>query len=1244
MKRTTGGPPRPKRPPKPKRPHAPQPKAPQQPKPPTGKPTEPPAYQHSFQHPLQPNIIEAKREIARLTQELRELVDDTERPFIDLQHELHEYQDSLAEQQKVISAHAKTHLDQLEHIYNESRKASATELDANRKNVARLRAQASRMLKGDEQKRLLASYDKLDAALDAEAISRRRNAQQATKGAAGSFMLKHEAGLKEFSKAIITAPFFHTIVDKVFDAKRAAVEKAKNQQNEDKLVKSAEREFLESMRKAGMGELQAQRAQRQTTVPSPDATIRPGKNQVYRPGSEGQPEGRPMPKQTGPSVQFPTQSVLMPGANGPRVVKLRPVNTTPTKVHNEQPEEAGSGAAEWASRYLRGKRSQPAEGTGPVQLKVEQGISEETKRQSAYLTNIEHSSSDTLPDLITAQTSVIRDIHQTLTRMLDSSNKSNEEKRRADQRTEIHAREHEQISGVGGTGPVGDKDENEGRGGGMFQDAMDNMFRRGAKGLLNKTKWGRKFTGSKWGGRILGKGTGTGEKLGEKFLGRGARTVEEGVLENGSKFGRLGKYLRLGRGAVQAGEGLAEGGAAALEGGAATAAEGTGAALTSGGAAALEGGAATAGSGAISGAVGGATTAVASKIPILAAIYAALRTGYGAYKGVRDTNEIQGFNEEHKTTTAEKWGSGLVGAGKGVGDIGHDAQQMFTLGTGDWFKKKIENGIWGLMGLDPEKEREKIEEEGKKTQTTVANWFTGIFGEDVNKVKADEAAKKAEIERKQTEESKKGLATSDVVKGMATKAPEPEKPAPATDEEVIAPPPPPPRPAPVHEEETIAPPPPPTAPLRVSPTSLVGTGNTPLDLRAFNPDDVSGPAAMAEPNRAPIPVVVEDIDDILDAIDDGTEELHAIRLIIKKHFNSIEDIIDADQKKAEEEEDKNKKPQSVWDRAKKLAMGVTKPQAQTNVAAGAPATTPVPAGGAPADGGAPAAEPEPVRHSVRRFARATGTAMGLPGTAAAGTAAATATGGGGLKDVSELSVSDAQIERTKKHESFQPKPYPDPPGSGLFSIGYGHQIKPGEHFTEIDEKQATELLHQDMSISEAAIKSNIKVPLTQNMYDAMVDLGHSGPGWIQKFAPTLNGGDYKGFVARMQSVNKAMVKGKLQVLPGLASRRQQEADLFMAGAPAAPGGTSPTATPDTGGTPMSPAVQPTTPNTGAKVLGASTQNAAMKAAPTPAAASSTANTAISSNVSNNNTTVAATDTRNAESTYQRSQNRNYVRT
>lgn len=58
--------------------------------------------------------------------------------------------------------------------------------------------------------------------------------------------------------------------------------------------------------------------------------------------------------------------------------------------------------------------------------------------------------------------------------------------------------------------------------------------------------------------------------------------------------------------------------------------------------------------------------------------------------------------------------------------------------------------------------------------------------------------------------------------------------------------------------------------------------------------------------------------------------------------------------------------------------------------------------------------------------------------------------------------------------------------SGENTIGYGHVVLPNEHFTTITEEEAEELLRKDIAIAEDAINRYVKVPLTQNRFDALV--------------------------------------------------------------------------------------------------------------------------------------------------------------
>lgn len=85
-----------------------------------------------------------------------------------------------------------------------------------------------------------------------------------------------------------------------------------------------------------------------------------------------------------------------------------------------------------------------------------------------------------------------------------------------------------------------------------------------------------------------------------------------------------------------------------------------------------------------------------------------------------------------------------------------------------------------------------------------------------------------------------------------------------------------------------------------------------------------------------------------------------------------------------------------------------------------------------------------------------------------------------------MKISQQGLDLIKQHESFSPVPYLCP--AGKLTIGFGHVVQAWEHFTRISEEEAEELLHQDVSIAENCVNSAVKVPITQNQFDAMVSL------------------------------------------------------------------------------------------------------------------------------------------------------------
>jgi lysozyme len=167
--------------------------------------------------------------------------------------------------------------------------------------------------------------------------------------------------------------------------------------------------------------------------------------------------------------------------------------------------------------------------------------------------------------------------------------------------------------------------------------------------------------------------------------------------------------------------------------------------------------------------------------------------------------------------------------------------------------------------------------------------------------------------------------------------------------------------------------------------------------------------------------------------------------------------------------------------------------------------------------------------------------------------------------LSDLAVGEAGMGIVKKWEPDPNDPYtqaPDPVEQP--TIGYGHKIRPKEGHSKIfdkpiDESIAQQLLAIDVGDAEDAVRRHVKVPLTQNEYDALVAFtynvgegkpkekdGSGGSGLAgSTLLEKLNAGDYDGAAKEFPKFNKGRVGGKLVVLPGLVNRRAEEKQLFM---------------------------------------------------------------------------------------------------
>ena len=144
-----------------------------------------------------------------------------------------------------------------------------------------------------------------------------------------------------------------------------------------------------------------------------------------------------------------------------------------------------------------------------------------------------------------------------------------------------------------------------------------------------------------------------------------------------------------------------------------------------------------------------------------------------------------------------------------------------------------------------------------------------------------------------------------------------------------------------------------------------------------------------------------------------------------------------------------------------------------------------------------------------------------------------------------MRTSDKGIDFIKAKEGFRALAYRD--SVGVLTIGFGHTqgVEEGQTITEDD---ADALLRAELVKYELAVERYVRCDMTQNEYDALVSLAyniginHFSQSSVVRF---LNSGDRPRAAAAFSMWNKGTVNGRLTVIPGLAERRKQEAELFL---------------------------------------------------------------------------------------------------
>ncbi|MBY0444878.1 MAG: lysozyme [Burkholderiales bacterium] len=133
------------------------------------------------------------------------------------------------------------------------------------------------------------------------------------------------------------------------------------------------------------------------------------------------------------------------------------------------------------------------------------------------------------------------------------------------------------------------------------------------------------------------------------------------------------------------------------------------------------------------------------------------------------------------------------------------------------------------------------------------------------------------------------------------------------------------------------------------------------------------------------------------------------------------------------------------------------------------------------------------------------------------------------------------IALIQKFEGLRLTSYQD--SVGIWTIGDGHtgaDVKPG---MTINPSQVLILLQQDLERFESGVNKSVKVPLTQNQFDALISFSYNvGLGNFSKstLLKRLNEANYSGAADQFPRWNKAGG----QILKGLVDRRNAEAALF----------------------------------------------------------------------------------------------------
>lgn len=161
-----------------------------------------------------------------------------------------------------------------------------------------------------------------------------------------------------------------------------------------------------------------------------------------------------------------------------------------------------------------------------------------------------------------------------------------------------------------------------------------------------------------------------------------------------------------------------------------------------------------------------------------------------------------------------------------------------------------------------------------------------------------------------------------------------------------------------------------------------------------------------------------------------------------------------------------------------------------------------------------------------------------------------------IKKESGDTLSDKGINLLKSIEKLRTEPYDDQTGNEIktwvegATVGYGHLIAKVEwekYKNGITESQAFMLFKSDLAPFEKKVKSLVKVPLSQNQFDALVMLAFNigEPAFSSSsILKLVNDHSSKTPYSSLEKAWMAWNKSRGKVMRGLENRRRTEWNIY----------------------------------------------------------------------------------------------------